>query len=62
MVPEDMKHIMVKDLIDANGGWRFELLIPWLPCYVGLVTRHGRRIGFGYGVYEFHSILERLFG
>ncbi|PNY08933.1 ribonuclease H [Trifolium pratense] len=23
--------MMVKDLIDVNGGWRFELLLPWLP-------------------------------
>ncbi|GAU28912.1 hypothetical protein TSUD_59240 [Trifolium subterraneum] len=30
IVPEDLKHMMVKDLIDVNGCWSFYLLLPWL--------------------------------
>ncbi|PNX81608.1 ribonuclease H [Trifolium pratense] len=34
MIPESLKHMMVNDLVDTNGGWRFDLLIPWLPSNI----------------------------
>ncbi|GAU16889.1 hypothetical protein TSUD_368390 [Trifolium subterraneum] len=31
MVPESMQYLMVKDLVDDNGCWNFDLLRTWLP-------------------------------
>ncbi|GAU20250.1 hypothetical protein TSUD_353140 [Trifolium subterraneum] len=31
---QDFGIMMVKDLIDVNGSWRFDLLLPWLPSNI----------------------------
>jgi hypothetical protein len=31
MVPDNMQSMMVKDLVDDNGCWKFDLLNTWLP-------------------------------
>lgn len=31
IVPDNMQSMMVKDLVDDNGCWNFDLLKTWLP-------------------------------
>ncbi|PNX83222.1 hypothetical protein L195_g039261 [Trifolium pratense] len=36
-VPADMQFLMVKDLVDINGGWKFDMLETWL--HVNIISK-----------------------